>query len=295
MRRKHTLQSCLAAAQSFKTRGEWALQDRHSYMAAKKHGWDVQCMAHFAPPYPTSFTLEKCLASARKYTSRADWVNNDASTYCAAKKFGWFKQCTQHLPRHVNERTLESCLASARKFQTRVAWTRGDKRSACYAFCKPGWYSVCTAHMVSGFAHASDADRFVVYVFEFPENKAYVGVTRNLRTRVLCHRKTGLSNHGVLKTLEQDIPGSIAGVRETHWYEEYQRRGFVLLNKARPGGLGNGYRKHNPEKCLELMKKCRGRKHFCVTYPSSASAAHFYGWYDDCAQKAGFTTPRLTV
>lgn len=46
---KHTMESCVAAAQKFKSRGEWQNNDRNSYAAARRNKWLDICCQHMAP------------------------------------------------------------------------------------------------------------------------------------------------------------------------------------------------------------------------------------------------------
>lgn len=46
---KHTLESCVASAQKFKSRSEWQLNDRNSYSAARRNKWLDICCKHMTP------------------------------------------------------------------------------------------------------------------------------------------------------------------------------------------------------------------------------------------------------
>lgn len=105
----------------------------------------------------------------------------------------------------------------------------------------------------------------MIYVYEFSDNHAYVGLThdykergeghiRDTKSQVYKHiKKTGLQP--IRKELTDYMPYDKAQVAEGEWVEKYKQGGWIMLNKAVTGGLGSSRINANHVKMIELSKQ----------------------------------------
>ena len=89
-----------------------------------------------------------------------------------------------------------------------------------------------------------------IYVYEFPDNSAYVGLTNWLEHRDYQHRQEK-SNSSVyeysinnnidipqVKILEENVDENQAGISENKWINFYRNNGWNMINKVKGGSLG---------------------------------------------------------
>jgi predicted GIY-YIG superfamily endonuclease len=84
-----------------------------------------------------------------------------------------------------------------------------------------------------------------IYAFEFPDKTVYVGLTFNFERRYQEHmsksrllkEKTRQLGHTLVK-FDEWYEKDIAAVKEQEKLDEYLRKGWTVLNKAKAGGLG---------------------------------------------------------
>ena len=87
-----------------------------------------------------------------------------------------------------------------------------------------------------------------IYVYEFSDNHAYVGLTYDLNKRkknrkrdisdaVSIHiNKTNLKP--IIIKLTEYLPVKKAIIMEKHYYNKYINEGWKILNRVKTGGLG---------------------------------------------------------
>src|SRR5258708_7259486 len=108
----------------------------------------------------------------------------------------------------------------------------------------------------------------LIYVFEFPDKSAYVGLTYNSQERESEHlnpkrlKKSAVYQYiqksGLLpkfKELSEYIDWNIASQLEGECVEKYRKNGWIILNKYKTGALGGCTLIWTKEKCLEDAKK----------------------------------------
>lgn len=105
----------------------------------------------------------------------------------------------------------------------------------------------------------------MIYVYEFPDHSAYIGLTYNYRLRHNCHitsrrstvykymATTGLTP--IHKKLTDYIPVKEAKELEAYYIELYKSQGWTILNKAKAGGTGSRSLNKDMDKVISLAKQ----------------------------------------
>lgn len=74
---------------------------------------------------------------------------------------------------------------------------------------------------------------------------------------------------------------AIAQKLEKSVLEDYRKKGWNVLNKAKTGALGGKYLYWNKERCIEAGRKCRTKSEFIKKYSGAYASAIKNGWYDE--------------
>jgi predicted GIY-YIG superfamily endonuclease len=160
----------------------------------------------------------------------------------------------------------EMCKETSLKFKTKKELKENSK--SCYTtILSKKWYDLMD-HMPS----IGDLYNRCVYVYEFTNNYAYVGLTFNLEKRNKQHRVDKFSSvykfiietntDPILIKLSDYIINSKAVDLELKTIEEYTKKGWKLLNKVKGGSLGATKRYWTKEKCIEEGLKYNSKKEF---------------------------------
>jgi hypothetical protein len=213
-------------------------------------------------------TKEVVLEHARQFKNRDDWVKACRElqkqgyplyyrwAYARGQEF--FKQCISHMTFHIQLKkrhlrlkawwrklTDEQLLEDAKKYHTKNEWKKGN-----YWYCLAAYnrgrdfYSRCCSHMVAA-ANPYNTP-YSIYVFEFADNYAYVGLSFQPEKRKVGHFKGGpVKEHLEIclayswRILQNGIQGPLAaGEAERKWIEQYQSTGWKMLNSAQGGATG---------------------------------------------------------
>jgi hypothetical protein len=134
----------------------------------------------------------------------------------------------------------------------------------------------------------------LVYVYEFPDNHVYVGLTYNKKKRELGHfdlenPRSQVARHILSTSLTPEykevstyINAEDAANLENCTIEKYRSDGWNILNKQKGGNLGACRRTDwTMEKIRELAKPYKGREDFKKHHKNVYQIAQKYGWLDD--------------
>ena len=246
-KQKWTKERCLTSAMKYTSRSAWSKGDKKAYIAAQRYGWLDDCCAHMCKP-KQKWTKERCLTSAMKYTSRSAWSKGDQKAYTAAQRYGWLDDCCQHMRNPNQKWTKERCLRAAKKFTTRSAWSEGDNNSYIAAI-RNGWFEECCAHMQS------------------PQNG-----WRRKWTKERC--LTSAMKYTSRKAWREGDENAYRAAHRYGWFED------CCANMQSPQ---NGRRrKWTKEQCLTSSMKYTSRSAWREGDENAYSAAHRYGWFEDC-------------
>ena len=131
-----------------------------------------------------------------------------------------------------------------------------------------------------------------IYVFEFSNNYAYVGLTYNLSIRknehlndnnciIFKHIQNTDSSYKI-KQLTDYVDVKIAKKLEGEYFEKYKNDGWIMLNKLNYLGiLGGNEIIWSKEKCRKIAIKYKYKKDFREKNPSAYIISWRKKWLDD--------------
>jgi len=160
--------------------------------------------------------------------------------------------------------TKERCAKEAEKFKYKSEFSR-KANGAYISALKNGWIDEICSHMEPKIPESRLNDKIHIYLYLFPDNHFYIGLTGNLDRRDKEHtkgtneqcrksavwkymQKTGLIPEKT--NLEENIP-ILDKWLEGFWENYFMFLGFTKLNIAPTGSLGSSVRKWTYDKCKE--------------------------------------------
>ncbi len=180
----------------------------------------------------------------------------------------------------------ERCHEIALTCKTRTEFR--DKDLGAYMFSqKHGWLNEMCSHMDI----VGNLRRRLVYVYEFADRSAYVGLTCNEKRRnnqhhndigpVFNHIKK--TNIEPIKKIISDgyVDIKIATNLEYETVKKYESDGWLILNSKSTGGLGGNVLYWNKERCHEMSLKCTSRKEYSIKFSSAYISSRKNGWLNE--------------
>ena len=144
----------------------------------------------------------------------------------------------------------------------------------------------------------NSVDDRCVYAFHVG-NHIYIGLTYNLEKRAKAHIARGnayarmvkaTGDRPVFTRLTGDMPEAEASAAEIKLMRDYARKGYVLYNKTKGGGLG-GLATHfggkdkpalTKQACLDSAARYSTRNQWHLAETAFYVAAKNRGWFDEC-------------
>ena len=179
--------------------------------------------------------------------------------------------------------TKEICQQEALKYQTKMDFYRANRNAYEYSK-KYGFLVEICQHMIK----LGNRKHKCVYCYEFPDNHVYVGITYNFFKRKIDREKrlrdsvtqyiikTGLVP--VHKQLTDYIKVEEAVFLEGKFVEEYRSHNWLILNKAKTGGVGISVLYWTKERCLKEGLKYTTKSDFWRNCTGAYSSARINGW-----------------
>jgi predicted GIY-YIG superfamily endonuclease len=236
-------------------------------------------------PYGYWQKFENCKHEALKYVKISEFKKKSGGAYNSSKSNMWLKDVTKHMIfkiKPVGYWIKENCGIEALKYNTRTEFK--IKSAGAYDACKEnGWIDDVSKHMTN----IGHRYKKCVYVYEFSDNYAYVGITYNIEKRKHDRNKCKtdsvtkyIKKSGLIpqfKQLTDYINVDDAIYLEGYYVKKYLTDGWNILNQSKTGSIGrvNIWTK---EKCLEVAKKCKTRIEFCKHSKGAYDAARRYNW-----------------
>lgn len=178
----------------------------------------------------------------------------------------------------------DSCENEAKKFTSRSEFKK--KSGGAYNKAKKmNILNEICSHMIP------IGNRFnrLVYIFKFPDNSIYVGLTKNIEERKSKHFRdedSAVFKH-ILKTniypdlvFTNYLPISDAVKLESETIENYRSSGYTILNVAKAGAVGGGNLIWNFEACKIEALKYKNRKEFYKKNNSAYNSARINKWLE---------------
>jgi hypothetical protein len=268
-----TKEKCHEEALKYNTKVEFIKNCGSARCSAIKNGWYDEICSHMIKIVkPVGYwTKEKCAEEASKYTKKIDFQRKCGSAYNSALSHGWIDKICSHMenrkkPDHYW--TKELCLIESLKYDIRNVFGKNSK-AAYVAACKSGWLEEICSHMIP----QGNKTRRYVYIVEFTDNHAYVGISSSIDRRIKEHFTKDKDNSQVFKHYENHCkeynvkniglyPADEVGKFENFYISEYRSNGWKVLNKAKGGALGSNNIKWTKEKCAQEALKYKTRGEF---------------------------------
>jgi len=238
------------------------------------------------------WTYERCKEESLKYELISEFKKKSRSAYNASINNNWIFELSSHMKKPFSKKmdksswTKETCREIALLYKTRVDFRK--KSEPYYTFARlRGWLDEICSHMdiIGNFENRC------VYVYEFPDNYAYVGLTFNLDKRDFEHKKqmkSSVYKHikktsltPILKQLTPYLPLSESVFNEGYYIEQYNKKGFKLLNKTKFGSVGSHNLKLNKEICTKEALKYKTIKEFREKNYACYQYSHRHNWLDE--------------
>ena len=229
--------------------------------------------------------------------SRSEFQEKYSGAAAAARQLGIYEELTAMMVEkglwqqksHVYW-TKESCVAEIRKHKTVTDLLNNNMGAYLYAR-KHGFWEQESLRM-----EKRGSLRFrKIYVFEFEDGYAYVGLSYNPKKREKDHLRdidSAVYIHlhethcpYVFKELSDFLERKIASEKEEEFKQLYKRNGWVMLNRMKCGGLGAlGSIKYSKEQIRGIASKYDCRSDFNKNDKGAYLFAYKNGWLDEvCA------------
>lgn len=276
----YTSEESIALALQYGTLEKFRRRAYNAYMAARQNGWIDEIKRQIGKRH--SMTKEECHEIALQYNTPKEWERGDARSYGYAKNHKWIPELTTHMSRIVDY-TDDSAAVIALNFETRTEFARKAGGAWNYARTHGILDKIC-AHMV---IRGSKRER-IIYVFEFDDHHAYVGLTFNIKNRLNCHltntksavyryiHETGCNY--LFKTISGWLPEKEAQDEEQRMIEKYETDGWTMINSMHGGGLGACRKKYTLEYCKQVASGYRYKKQFMEEHPAVYQTVHKNEW-----------------
>lgn len=239
-------------------------------------------------PRTKIWTYDEAEAEARKYEDYQDFYQNSPA-FSQSKRNGWVDDFKKFLPVRIENWTKEKVHEIAKKYKTKKEFC-DEHPKACAAAYNNKWMDDIDNH----FEKLGSKFKRLIYVYEFSDNHAYVGLTFNENRRKVDHldieksnsavakhiRKTGLIPN--YKTLTEFMSPEDAANLENCTIEKYKSEGWTMLNTQKGGNLGACKRtKLTMEIIRDLASKFPSRVAFKTAHKKEYQIAQKYGWLTD--------------
>lgn len=179
--------------------------------------------------------------------------------------------------------TKEKCMFEALKYETRYQFQLKSKGAYSAAF-RNKWLDEICSHMNK----TGNWYNRCIYAYEFSDNHVYIGLTYNLNERNFNRHKN--SNDAVTKyvlltklkpkliQLTDYIDVNLASKLEIQYIDEYKNNGWIILNIAKGGTVGNSIHKLTYDECKVIAINYLSRNEFKKNNRSTYEIARKNGW-----------------
>jgi len=180
--------------------------------------------------------------------------------------------------------TKNRCASVAKKCTTRTEFIK--KYSSAYtAAHRNNWLEEICSHML----RSGNSTERIIYVFEFSDGNAYIGLTWKPEERYQQHMKNGPVFKHILesrskyefKILSDYVDKDIAAQLEDEYIGSYRAKGWKLLNSRRAGGLGGSRINWTKERCAEAVADCETKGEVKERYPGAYAAMQRSKWLNE--------------
>lgn len=230
---------------------------------------------------------EHCKTELAKYTRKLDAKYGSPGAYNSAYSHGWLEEIAPHLQSKTYW-SKEKCFKQVKD--------KGYKTKKEFREDAPGCYCYAEKHgfldkLCEGLEELGNNSTRKIYVFEFEDGYAYVGLSykperrkwqhlNDYNSAVYKHIRETQSKY-VFKILTGWLSQKSAQKAEDHMINEYAHKGWKMLNVKKAGGLGSAREpKYKLYELIEEAKKYKQRSEFRRKSPAKYSFAYVHGLLD---------------
>jgi len=287
-----TKELCQKEADKYSTRGEFVNNSSGAYCAAIRNGWLDEICSHMIRLVPIRGywqIKENCIKAALSCENIKEFRQKYKTANNSFIKNGWVKELNNIFQKDYKKdfRFKENCIEAALNCKTRTEF-RDKYRGAYKSAKKNGWlYEIYQLFPIVGNKY-----KRLIYAVEFPDNNVYIGLTYNLKIRMIqhtCSKRSQVYKHiqktqlkPFFKECTEFMDITDATIYEGKILNSYIKNGWNILNKAKTGGLGgNNKREYEKEDCLNIALMFLSKEEFNANYPKIYRAAYKFGWLDE--------------
>lgn len=230
---------------------------------------------------------ERCREELLKHTRKLEAKHKSPGAYNSAYTHGWLDEIAPHLQSKTYW-NREKCFEKVRKMGYKNKKEFREDAPGCYGFAaKHGFLD----ELCHGMEVLGNYDLRKIYVFEFEDGYAYVGLTYKPSRRqwqhlnekdspVFKHTKDKSSSF-VFKVLSDWLHQKEAQEFEDKMINEYACKGWKMLNTKRGGALGSAREwLYDLEELLEEGLKYKTRTEYRKGSPAKYAFAYEHGLLD---------------
>ena len=289
----YTFNELLRIARKYQNRTDFFNNERSAVRAAKILQWYDKCTAHMEEKQKPKdyWTKELCKIEALKFTSRFEFFKKGSAAYQAAKKKGWLDEiCSHMIPIRKRQGFWQeeiNLINEALKYTSRTEFARESPSAYAVATLFGVLDEICF-HM----PRIGNAKNKLVYAWEFADKSVYIGLTFSIKDRekrrACCHNdavtihRNKTRQTAKLKLLTDLLPVEEAVKEEIKYVDSYERKGWAILNRSKPGAIGGNIIIWTKKNCLRVARKCSSKKEFYTQYASAYDSARRNGWLLAC-------------
>ena len=270
----------------YKTRTEFMNKCGSAYYKAIKEGYLEEICSHMVIKRRKKWTIDEIREISLKYNNKIEFRIKEYGPYLCAKRRKWLDDVCSHMKQNIQWKDKKEIVhQEALKYETRGEFCVKSERFYEIAR-RHNWLDELCCHMHS----VGDKYRRLVYVYEFENKTAYIGLTYNEKMRHETHfnnvkspvfryiKESGLTP---IKKIITDgyVNSEIAKKTEHETVEHYKNLGWNVLNEAKTGGLGKTCI-WTKEKVRDEIIKYKTMKDFRINSINAYNAMIRYGWRD---------------
>jgi predicted GIY-YIG superfamily endonuclease len=260
----------------------------------------------------STFTDQQLWKHAQQFKTKDEWrlagleerSNEQPSHYHIAVDRGreFFLECCAHMVEqrgrsivnHQHQKYSDAeIIESARPYQHKYHWRAACKGQHDAGRRRPEVFALATAHMTPA-ANPYVTGR-LIYAIEFSTQTAYVGLTYDLKVRMLGHQRidSPVQQHRLanptateeVKILESGIMDVDAAVdAENDWDSQYRADGWTLISRPMPSVGKIGPSKWTRQTVIENARKYTTRKGWVMASRKAYESAKKLGCFEEAVE-----------
>jgi hypothetical protein len=272
-------------ALKYTTKKDFLNNSQSAYKTAKSRGIFNDIIQHMDRVKVWSY--DEAFVESQKYRNKQDFKNSPA--YSQSLRNGWINDFFSNT---IIKWTKDIAHQEALKYGTKIEFKKGSPKAYSAAHTH-GWVDDITKHMVP----VGNLYERMVYVYEFPDNYVYIGLTSDKKRRHKDHTDIDKISSPVAKHIvdtgldpiykEESIYISAQDAQnlEQCTIDRYRSEGWTILNTNKAGGLGKCKR---TELTMEIIRDLASgfptRVSFKKAHKNAYQTAQKYGWLQDVFQ-----------